>query len=643
MKSEKLISSINIYLLFLVSILTSIVNAQVLSNRVDCTPTNAPPCNLIQNSDFNHTNPYDVNDPFTRNNIYNWTSTHGSPQITDPLNSSIVPPASATGFAYMYATAPASQFSPYTGEGIAQKVSALSSLTTYDMSFYIRFSPWTFNVPKLDEFYIVLLNCSDVNSFPSNTHNIPPIPVNSQIIYHTTNVTNLSWLQIQFSFRPNSNYNMVWIFPKQTTGSASVDFALPVISISGQVPSISPVGPIDYYTAVDAGPYQGVTLTSNISTGNQWYLNGQIIPGATNPNFTIDWNYGFGSNVAGLYYTVANGCPSNKVKYNQFAYGYGWYGEELFNFGAKYFPINTPSFYCINTTSTIRQFDLGSGTTYSWFMQNRTNHSNPPNITLNQSTFNPLSPVADIFVGNDANSFTFIKGTANNNGKLKVIDYDYLYESPYNPPRVSNILTTCANQTVNVYTLNQSSFYITWNGSNPGSSYFDWEEYEFGPNVTLLNYSSFVVSTSPLIIRVPGKNTQSSPIMVQFSAPSYIHKRFYYNSPMEGCAREDLNVVAAFGGCLKNEPNVQSKLNLPNGSLLFPNPATRFVTVNSKYRLERAEILTTAGHLIKQEAGNNKTQIVIPITEVPSGIYICKLYPTGNLSPEILKLIIKNY
>jgi hypothetical protein len=61
---------------------------------------------------------------------------------------------------------------------------------------------------------------------------------------------------------------------------------------------------IEPVTAAPIITANGSTLISNILTGNQWYLNGNIIPGATGSSYTATTN--------GVYTDVvtANGCPS---------------------------------------------------------------------------------------------------------------------------------------------------------------------------------------------------------------------------------------------------------------------------------------------------------------------------------------------
>jgi hypothetical protein len=71
-------------------------------------------------------------------------------------------------------------------------------------------------------------------------------------------------------------------------GNVSPSFALTMLT-APQTPVITNIGPV---------------LTSDAPAGNQWYYNGNIIPGATNQSYTATQN--------GLYWVVVtlNGCPS---------------------------------------------------------------------------------------------------------------------------------------------------------------------------------------------------------------------------------------------------------------------------------------------------------------------------------------------
>jgi trimeric autotransporter adhesin len=67
---------------------------------------------------------------------------------------------------------------------------------------------------------------------------------------------------------------------------------------------------LDYMTVTDqpGAPSisaNGFELTSNVSTGNQWYFEGNIIPGANGQNYTADQT--------GIYWDVImqNGCSSD--------------------------------------------------------------------------------------------------------------------------------------------------------------------------------------------------------------------------------------------------------------------------------------------------------------------------------------------
>lgn len=285
------INNITTYKGIFITSFPDIVNQIVppLTDRVttDCTPLPPNQCNSLQNINFNVSPPpppYDPVDPFGRGNIAHWITTHGSPQVINPAEPGLQPPNPATGFAYMYAQAPYSPGLPHQGEGIAQKLPNIFFGQQYTFSFFMKYCVFPAGATtQLDEFYVVLANCSDITAIPPSVYQVPPIPSNSQIIYVGSNITNQSWQQVQTTFTANGNYDMFWVLPKQSVGIAGVAFAYPTLSIIGQTPNITPSGPANLCTQWEWAPTNSIQLTSSQTSNNQyqWYKDGQPIPGAT--------------------------------------------------------------------------------------------------------------------------------------------------------------------------------------------------------------------------------------------------------------------------------------------------------------------------------------------------------------------------
>lgn len=181
--------------------------------QIDCSPIPMNGCNFIRNNNFSPSityNPNDVgmrNDPFGLGYITNWVPSHGTAQIIDPFfppwfATHPSPPSPALEFCYMGYRDVAIPFtSPPVwvpgGEGIAQKISPLTAGNKYALSFFKSQSlPAQFNTVTPNKFMIILMKCSDYNTFNTISYQIPSYPLNSQIIYCETDVVNwMSWEQ----------------------------------------------------------------------------------------------------------------------------------------------------------------------------------------------------------------------------------------------------------------------------------------------------------------------------------------------------------------------------------------------------------------------------------------------------------------
>jgi Secretion system C-terminal sorting domain len=388
------------------------------------------------------------------------------------------------------------------------------------------------------------------------------------------------------------------------------------VTVCPPCPVITPSGPIDYYTPVDGAP-NGRLLSSNITTGNQWYFNNVAIPNANAQTYNIKNQWGY--TPGGDYYAMNNGCKSNIVHVDFKHYGYGRYGEENLNrLGAKIHPIQTSNYYCFNSTNNlIRQFDLGPSAYYVWNFP-VTPIGGVPNITLTPGSYNPNSNQAQVNIGGSLGTIMpYVQGIANLNGREIIIDYYHiLSHSIY----ISTNQQVCANagQTI-------TNFAISSLKTIPGGSGFDWEEYDFGPTGTI--FSGPGAGQRSVII--PGRSTPQA-LTVKFTGNSFVQKRFYYN--WGGCYEEKYNVTL-YNGCFAGQVSGSLDVNI------FPNPATNQLTITSTQSISYIEISNLMTPTLKKIKVNGTKSTTIDVLDLSPGVYNCKI--TTNKGVENQKLIIK--
>ncbi len=380
--------------------------------------------------------------------------------------------------------------------------------------------------------------------------------------------------------------------------------------------SIDPTGPIDYYLFADAGAL-GRTLTSSLPSGNQWYYNGTAITGETSQTYKV--GSGYSTIGSGSYYVINNGCTSNIVQVQFKQYGYGNFGEDYFDrLGAKVHPIQTTSYYCYNTNNnSIQQFNLGVGTNYSW------NFITLPlggtqNISLSPGSYNPNSNQAQVNIGSPASGVqNYVQGIANLNGSETIIDYTISLSHPTFIPSTQNV---CQNAGQNI---------SNWDGSSystiPGSSGFDWEQYDFGINGVI--FSGPGAGSSSVLI---AGRTTPQPMVVKFTGPSFVQKHFYYN--YGGCYKEEYNVTI-YSGCKSS--NIEN-----NVITLFPNPANALTTVSSSIDvMTKIEIFDLMNLYLKTISINKQKSVNINLFDLKPGIYNCRI--TTDKGVQNQKLVIK--
>jgi Secretion system C-terminal sorting domain len=258
---------------------------------IPCTPIGTPSgCNLINNPNFIPDPTYnpltDGGDPFAQH-VPSWLSSHGSPNIYDPVVWNFTPPpAVSSGYARMACLS--ELVPPPLSEGIVQQIAPLKPGEKYLLSFFKK----TFyfqGVPAspVQNFRIILMHCSDYNNFNTNSYEPPAIPVNSQVIYCDDNVNNLSWQQITTCFSAQQAFNMIWIYPIQNdVSNANLFFSYPeLISVNNFTAGSSP-NPTLPNCRVTIGP-----ANPNCSVANAIFTwhgpNGQIRPADANQQVVV--------------------------------------------------------------------------------------------------------------------------------------------------------------------------------------------------------------------------------------------------------------------------------------------------------------------------------------------------------------------
>ena len=190
---------------------------------LNCSPVNVNACSgidcLIPNSELTVADCLNTGDfqsaIFTPENqtsctVQNWGPFAGSPDIY---------PLFAPGINYAHMVVSRNSIGGSFSECIVIKTPMLSPSENYTFSIYKNILP-TINGNSVDDFRIILLHCSDYYQAMESLgwldrDVIPEIPANSQTIYCESNVVNIDWEHVAINFTANSNYDMIWIRPKQ--------------------------------------------------------------------------------------------------------------------------------------------------------------------------------------------------------------------------------------------------------------------------------------------------------------------------------------------------------------------------------------------------------------------------------------------
>ena len=228
-------------------------------------------------------------------------------------------------------------------------------------------------------------------------------------------------------------------------------------------------------------------------------------------------------------------------------------------------------------------------------------------------------------------NYDFIQGVSDLNGMQKIIDFEFEVTPPFHSP--GNYLT-CASQNVDI----KASNYLYYNRA-PGTTSFDWEEYDFGPNSTIVspNPTLYPVPSDPTNIhkiRIPGRNLFSGNILVRFAANSQIKRNFYYDSPVNGCYKEvvDINVNT---GC---RTSISDEISL----ILYPNPSSNeviFTVAEKDICINSIEVRDNLNSPILRLSNKGTKQLTLNTSKLKIGVYFCHIQT--NKGSYVKKLIIK--
>ncbi len=151
---------------------------------------------------------------------------------------------------------------------------------------------FTNNTLKLDEFNVVLMKCIDYTILRNGNYYdlLPPIPTGAQTIYCEKDVSNGNFERISVSFTAASDYDVLWIFPKQWTWAADqwwIEVTKPeLINVTNFSAGIAP-NPVPPNCTVTIGP-----TTPNCGFENAiftWYgPNGQVITAPANQQIQVN-------------------------------------------------------------------------------------------------------------------------------------------------------------------------------------------------------------------------------------------------------------------------------------------------------------------------------------------------------------------
>lgn len=373
------------------------------------------------------------------------------------------------------------------------------------------------------------------------------------------------------------------------------------INVSGVAVNVTPAGPI-----VQCHQYESVisnTLTSSAATLNQWYKNFTPIQGATGQSLVVSntANNGLGTG----YYTVHNrGCLSNTVYIE-----YKPYMNPNNPHGCTCGPIH----YCRDVEGALVQADVAgvtgvTGSTYTWTIT-------PPGATVTQA--NPTDNFATVkFPLNYPSNTPTVNISISQNGCVDAINYT-VDLAPVGAVQYNK----CTSTGSFVFDANLTTMQV--------------DEWDFGPDAITSStgtryHTSNASGTTPdnITVTYPSAGTRTGFVRSHAAVPG-----------SSGChfRTAEFNITIN-SNCRIMNPGITGQAAPPPTQFqLTPNPASSVVTITGP-AIDEVAIYNGAGHLLKRVKGNGSPQMTISTSEIPNGVYACKI--TGKNQQETLKLMI---
>jgi Secretion system C-terminal sorting domain len=570
-----------------------------------------------------------------------WGRSHGSPQVNLRL------PLIGAGInhASMWALYVTSNPPQELGEGIATRVPNLIPGHKYAMSFYRR--TWL-NIPApspyLDQVNILMMKCNDF--IPTNWDTVPNPPVNSQAVYCETNVNKPNWERIAQTFTANDNYDMIRIYPKQTSLPVNSQFPqwwldfgklelVDVTNFSAGPPPI-PVYPNNCTVTIGPAMPNTCALTGAVYT---WHgPSGQVIAAPANQQISVDASNPANAGQWTLKMTIPGIITTNNTCSNALDVQASVVVPYCTNcpnppqiLTTSYFdkgcniPYNPIIPYQLNTYCY--PWECGGAThLYSNFSSNNQWYVNGTLITGNGGDY---PDIGQISITNNTQQFRHVlfSSSVTNQG----LPFKYQLK---NTSGGCNDLTTptyvffgsnlFSNEEMGPYKPNYTRMISTpWNFSYGPGAIYNWSVP--GAIVTDIDPTTPEASVYfPANIPIPdvmGTLTVTNSI---YCNGSY-NLHFFYNPNLR------TNLAATELNANVKEDNINSKI--------FPNPATNQITIQSESLIKSVSIIGELRPQPKIVQVNSQKSITINLANLQPGIYNCQI--TTQKGIENQKLVIK--
>lgn len=579
-------------------------------------------CNQIENNSFNTTCFGD--NPFALNCISGWNSMSYSPQLNlfNPLFAPGVNHASMWSYAFRPGV--------ILGEGIVTGISTLVAGNKYGFSIFKRYFPDPSHPSiDLDNFYIVLLKCSDYLAIRTDQTDVPAIPRNAQIIYCETHMNNNSFQRVFQTFTANDNYDVAWIFPKQTFYSDVRAYQAWLEVAKFEMININnfSAGPTPNPTYLNCNVTLGPSIPNCGVEGAvfTWYgPNGQVVLASTD-NQQIQVDAGNSANTGS--WTLKMTVP-NVVTTNNTCSGPGIVQASVnvpscvscaAQISGKFegCAITKPiipyalNYYCWRGdcgSSTFLESNYASGN--EWFvndMQIIGTGGNIPGIGFVNITNNTKNLSFGISASTATQSFKFqVKNTTP--GCTQITLPTTVYAAVLPGPYMGD------------YKPNFTKTYYTYpyNSAGPGSIY-TWSV----PNTIITDIDPSTPEAT--IYFPPNVSTGGLTGTITISNSPYCNGTYNITFQQNPNARSPISF--------------NNEITNPKYTTTFPNPASNQITITSVESINYIEISDLLNPTFKRVKVNSTKSVTLDVSDLVPGVYNCKISTAKGIENQ--KLIIK--